>query len=56
MDDAGVKTMFEKETCRMVRGEMVLLRGFQIGTLYKILGVTISDWCNNFVISEIGFE
>jgi hypothetical protein len=29
MDDAGVKTMFEKETCRMVQGEMVLLRGVQ---------------------------
>jgi hypothetical protein len=27
MDDAGVKTMFEKETCSMVRGAMVLLRG-----------------------------
>jgi hypothetical protein len=27
MDVAGVKTIFEKETCRMVRGEMVLLKG-----------------------------
>ena len=26
MDDVGVKTIFEKETCRMVRGAMVLLR------------------------------
>jgi hypothetical protein len=29
MDDAGVKTIFEKETCGMVRGLMVLLKGFQ---------------------------
>jgi hypothetical protein len=28
MDDAGVKKVFEKETCKMVRGEMVLLKGF----------------------------
>jgi hypothetical protein len=27
MEDAGVKTIFEKETCRMVRGEMVLMKG-----------------------------
>jgi hypothetical protein len=27
MDDAGVKTIFEKETCRMVEGAMVLLNG-----------------------------
>jgi hypothetical protein len=36
MDDAGVKPIFEKETCRMVRGEMVLLKGFRFGTLYKL--------------------
>jgi hypothetical protein len=41
MDDAGVKTIFEKETCRMVRGEMVLLRGFRFGTLYKLQGVSM---------------
>jgi hypothetical protein len=27
MDDAGVKTIFEKETCRKVQGAMVLLKG-----------------------------
>jgi hypothetical protein len=36
MDDAEVKTMFEKETCRMVQGEMVFLKGVQIGTLHKL--------------------
>jgi hypothetical protein len=35
MDDARVKTIFEKETYRMVRGEMVLLKGVWFGTLYK---------------------
>jgi hypothetical protein len=34
MDDARVKTIFEKQAWRMVRGEMVLLKGVRIGTLY----------------------
>jgi hypothetical protein len=43
MDDKGVKTMFEKESCRMVQGEMVLLRGVWIETLYNMLGTIISE-------------
>eukprot|EP00253_Pinus_taeda_P028049 PITA_28049 len=27
LDDAGVKTVFEKDTCKMVRGALVLMRG-----------------------------
>jgi hypothetical protein len=50
MDDAGVKTIFEKETCRMVRGEMVLLKGVRFGTLYKMQGSTISDGCNSSIV------
>jgi hypothetical protein len=56
MDDAGVKTMFEKQTCRMVRGEMVLLKGFWFGTLYKLQGSTISDWSNSSIVHDIGDE
>jgi hypothetical protein len=56
MSDAGVKTVFEKETCRMVRGVMVLLRVVLIGTLYKILGSTFSDVCDSSIIPKIGFE
>jgi hypothetical protein len=56
MDDAGVKTIFEKETCRMVRGEMVLLKGVQFGTLYKLEGSTISDGCNSSIVHDIGVE
>eukprot|EP00253_Pinus_taeda_P006527 PITA_06527 len=33
LDDAGVKTVFEKDTCKMVRGALVLMRGVRIGTL-----------------------
>ena len=56
MDDAGVKTIFEKETCRMVQGEMVLLKGVQFGTLYKLQGSTISDGCNSSIVPNIGEE
>jgi hypothetical protein len=56
MDDAGVKTIFEKETSRMVRGEMLLLRGFWFGTLYKLQGSTISDGCNSSIVPNIVVE
>jgi hypothetical protein len=36
MNDAGVKTIFEKETYRTIRGSMVLLKGIPFGTLYKL--------------------
>jgi hypothetical protein len=52
MDDAGVKIVFEKETCRMVRGAMVLLKGVWIGTLYKLQG----DGCNSSIALDIGDE
>jgi hypothetical protein len=54
--DAGVKTIFEKETCRMVRGEKVLLKGVWFGTLYNMKGITISDGCNSSIVLDIGFE
>jgi hypothetical protein len=56
MDDAGVKSIFEKETCKMVRGAMVLLRGVWFGTLYKLQGSIISDGCNSSIVPNIGFE
>jgi len=33
LDDAGVKIVFKKNTCKIVRGELVLIWGVQIGTL-----------------------
>jgi len=56
MSDVGVKILFEKDICKMVLGEMVLLRGVMIGTLYKLLGSTISDACSNSIVSESGVE
>jgi hypothetical protein len=56
LDNAGVKTIFEKETCRMVRGEMVLLRGVWFGTMYKLQKITISDYCNSSIVPDIGVE
>ena len=56
MDDARVKTIFEKETCRMVQGAMVLLKGVRFGNLYKLQGSTIGDGCNSSIVPDIGVE
>jgi hypothetical protein len=48
----GVKTVFEKNTCNMVRGAMVLMRGVHCGTLYKLLGSTYTNGCNSYVVLE----
>jgi hypothetical protein len=56
MEDAGVKTIFEKETYRMVRGAMVFLKGVLFGTRYKLQGRTISDGCNSSIVHDIGAE
>jgi hypothetical protein len=52
MVDAGVKTVFEKERYKMVWGEVVLMRGVQYGTLYKLLGRTVIDGCNDTIVTE----
>ena len=52
MDDAGVKIVFKTYTYKMVWGALVLMRGVQIGTLYKIHGSTIISGCNSSVIPE----
>ena len=52
MGDAGVQTVFEKDRCKMVRGAMVLMRGVQYGTLYKLLRKTATHGCNNTIVPE----
>jgi hypothetical protein len=52
LSDAGVKTVFEKNTCKMVRGAMVLMRGVRCGTLYKLLGITYTNGCNSSIVLE----
>ena len=37
----------------MVRGAMVLMKGGWFGTLYKMLGSTISDGCNRSIFPDI---
>jgi hypothetical protein len=56
MDDAGVEIVFEKETYRMVQGEMVFLKGVRIGTMYKFQGSTIINGCNTSIVPDIGAE
>jgi len=53
LDDAGVKIVFKKDTCKMVWGALVLMWGVLIGTLYKLQGGTIIDKCNSFVVLEV---
>ena len=52
LEDAGVDTVLGKGTCKMVRGEMVLVRGVHYGNLYKLLGNTYTNGCNSFVVLE----
>ena len=33
MSDVGVTTMFENDTCKMVQGTMVFMRGIKIKTI-----------------------
>eukprot|EP00253_Pinus_taeda_P020988 PITA_20988 len=56
LDDAGVKIVFEKDTCKMVRGALVLMRGVRIGTLYNLQGSTVIDGCNSSVVPKSGAE
>jgi hypothetical protein len=35
---------------------MVLMRGVRFGTLYKLLGSTISDGCNSSIVPDIEVE
>jgi hypothetical protein len=53
MSDAMVHTLFQKDTCNMVRGAMVLMKGFHIGTLYKLLWNFKSTGCNNIVVPKV---
>ena len=50
VDDVGVDTLLGKGTCKMVRGEMMLMRGVRCGTLYKLLGITYIGGCNRFFV------
>eukprot|EP00253_Pinus_taeda_P005532 PITA_05532 len=52
LDDAGVKTMFEKDNCKMVWGALILMQGVRIGTLYKLQGSIVIDGCNSCVVPE----
>jgi hypothetical protein len=51
LDDVGVDTVFGKNTCKMVRGAMVLMRGVRCGTMYKLLGSN-TNGCNSSVVLE----
>jgi hypothetical protein len=47
--DAGVHSLFQKDSFKMIRGVMILMKGVWIGTMYKLLGNFDSTGCNNIV-------
>jgi hypothetical protein len=53
MSDVWVHTLFQKDSCKMVKGTMILMKGIQIGSLYKLLGNVDSTGCNNIISSEV---
>ena len=52
MGDAGVRTKFKKDNCKMVQGEKVLMRGVQCGTLYRMLERDFIDGCKKTIVSK----
>ena len=48
--------MFEKDTCKIVQGALVLMRGGWIGTLYKLQGSTVIAKCKNSLVPKNGAE
>jgi hypothetical protein len=52
LDDVGVDIVFGKNTCKIVQGAMMLLRGVWCGTMYKLLGSTYTNGCNSSIILE----
>jgi hypothetical protein len=53
MSDAGVHTLFQKDSCKMVICAMVLMNEVHIGTLYKLLGSVDSIGCNNIDVPKV---
>ena len=53
MSDTCVHTLFQKDSCKMGRGVMVLMKGVHIGTLYKLLGNVDSNGCNDIIVPKI---
>ena len=42
INDAAMHNLFQKDSCKLVRGVMVLMKGFWIGTLYKLENVDLN--------------
>jgi hypothetical protein len=53
MSDVGPHTFFQKDSCNMLRGVMALMKGVQIGTLYKLLVNVNSIGCNNIIALDV---
>ena len=56
MCSSDLKTVFKKDTCKMVRGALVLMWGVWIGTMYKLQGIPVTDGSKISMVPEIGTE
>jgi len=52
MSDTGVELLFERDSSKMIREAMVLIRGVHIVTLYMFLGNVDSTRCKSTTIYE----
>jgi hypothetical protein len=50
---SNMHNLFLKDTCKMVIGSMVLMKGVNIGTVYNLLGNVNSTGCNNITVPKI---
>jgi len=48
-----VQTLLQKDSCKMVRGVMGLMKGVRIGTIYKLLGGVDLNGFNKVVVLEV---
>lgn len=53
MGDVGMHIVFEKDICKMVWGAMVLMRGVQIWTMYKLVEKVDTNGCVNTIIPKV---
>jgi hypothetical protein len=53
MSGVGVHTLFQNNTCKMVRVAMLLMKGVQIGSLYNLIGNFKLTGCNDIVVLDV---
>jgi hypothetical protein len=53
MSDVSVHTLFYKDTCKILKGALVLMKVVFIVTLYKLLGYVDLTGCNSIAAPKV---